>query len=59
VFCVSVAAALLEIRQFAAFIVGDNCGDINAAATYFLQLKPGEITACFDVITTLKMVRIL
>jgi Paraquat-inducible protein A len=59
VFCVSVAAALLEIRQFAAFIVGNNCGDINAAATYFLQLKPGEITTCFDVITTLKMVRLL
>jgi Paraquat-inducible protein A len=59
VFCVSVAAALLEIRQFAAFIVGDNCGDINSAATYFLQLKQGEITTCFDVITTLKMVSIL
>lgn len=58
VFCVSVAAALLEIRQFAAFIVGDNCGDINSAATYFLQLKPGDITTCFDVITTLKMVRV-
>jgi Paraquat-inducible protein A len=59
VFCVSVAAALLEIRQFAAFIVGDNCGDINAAATYFLQMKPGEITTCFDVITTLKTVSLL
>ena len=29
VFCVSIAAALLEIQQFAAFIVGDACDGIN------------------------------
>lgn len=56
VFCLSVAAALLEIRQFAAFIVGDHCQDINSFTEYFMPGPAGKTMTCFDVITTLKLV---
>ena len=51
-----IAAALLEIRQFAAFIVGDHCGDIDSIASYFLPLQAGQDMTCFDVVTSLSMV---
>lgn len=57
VFCVSIAAALLEIRQFASFIVGDHCSDIDNMASYFLPAIAGKDMKCFDVVTSLKMVR--
>lgn len=57
VFCLSIAAALLEIRQFAAFIVGDHCTDIDSIAAYFVPMKAGQDMKCFDVVTTLSMVR--
>ena len=56
VFCLSVAAALLEIRQFAAFIVGDHCQDIDSFTKYFMPVQAGKPMLCFDVITTLKLV---
>lgn len=56
VFCLSVAAALLEIRQFAAFIVGDHCQEINSFTEYFMPGPGGKSMTCFDVITTLKLV---
>lgn len=56
VFCLSVAAALLEIRQFAAFIVGDHCQDIDSFTKYLMPVQAGKPMLCFDVITTLKLV---
>ena len=49
VFVVSVIAALLELRQFAAFIVGDKCNLINQLLrAYFSPALHGDDT-CFDV----------
>lgn len=56
VFCLSIAAALLEIRQFASFIVGDHCGDIDSIASYFIPPQGGQEMKCFDVVTSLSMV---
>lgn len=50
VFCVSIVAALLEIQQFAAFIVGDSCDGINqllAKPTADEKLEGDD--KCFDV----------
>jgi len=53
VFVVAIIAAVLEIRQFAAFIVGDKCNLINEIlAKYFSDDLNGD-TKCFDVIATL------
>jgi hypothetical protein len=56
VFCVSIAAALLEIRQFASFMVGSNCSDIDSLSGYFLPPKAGQAPICFDVVATLSLV---
>ena len=56
VFVVSLIVALLEIRQFAAFIVGDDCDPINsflANSTKWDKALHGDDT-CFDVIATLE-----
>jgi hypothetical protein len=59
VFCVSIAAALLEIQQFAAFVVGDACDRINVLlADYMDTLLDGD-DKCFDVIATLESVCLL
>jgi hypothetical protein len=61
VFCVSIAAALLEIGQFASFAVGRKCNDLNALlAEAFdgpLQLHGND--KCFDVSAHLLPVRLL
>lgn len=50
VFCVSIVAALLEIQQFAAFIVGDSCDGINKIlAKPTLDEKLDGDDKCFDV----------
>lgn len=57
VFCISIAAALLEIQQFAAFIVGDSCDAINVFLAEFMDpLLEGD-DKCFDVVAQLDKVR--
>jgi len=54
VFVVSIIAALLEIQQFAAFIIGDKCDGIDQILQkYFADQLDGDVT-CFDVIATLE-----
>jgi uncharacterized paraquat-inducible protein A len=58
VFVLSVAAALLEIEQFAEFIIGDSCDEIDKLLKkYFDEMLHGEDT-CFEVTATLKTVRV-
>jgi len=53
VFCIAIAAALLEIQQFAAFIVGDSCDSINVIlAEYMDPILDGD-DKCFDVVAQL------
>eukprot|EP01032_Pedospumella_encystans_P009378 gene9378-11041_t len=53
VFCIAIAAALLEIQQFAAFIVGDSCDGINVILEEHMdEILEGD-DKCFDVIATL------
>jgi hypothetical protein len=54
VFVVSIVAALMEIQQFAAFIVGENCDAINAALAEFYDEELEGDDKCFDVVATLK-----
>jgi hypothetical protein len=50
VFCISIVAALLEIQQFAAFIVGDSCDGINEVLMKpTLDKKLQGDDKCFDV----------
>ena len=58
VFVVSVIAALLEIQQFAGFIVGDSCDVINDILKEDFDTEMHGDDKCFDVIATLKTVRI-
>lgn len=53
VFCISIAAALLEIQQFAAFIVGDSCDGINVILAKYLDTQLDGDDKCFDVVATL------
>lgn len=52
VFCLAILATLLEIEQFAQFIVGDKCDGVNVLlAKYFDVLLQGD-DKCFDMIAT-------
>mmetsp|Transcript_41129 Transcript_41129/g.130258 ORF Transcript_41129/g.130258 Transcript_41129/m.130258 type:complete len:454 (-) Transcript_41129:74-1435(-) len=55
VFCVSIFASVLEIRQFASFIIGDKCDAINkvVAKSSLAPRLPGS-TSCFDVESVLR-----
>ncbi|CAJ1403960.1 unnamed protein product [Effrenium voratum] len=55
VFCVTILAGVLEIRQFAGFIVGDTCAAVNKflAKSALADKLPGGPT-CFDVDSTLR-----
>jgi hypothetical protein len=53
VLCMSVIAALLEISQFAAFIIGDKCDGINKFLAAFLDKPLDGDDVCFDVVATL------
>lgn len=55
VFCVSIMASVLEIRQFALFIVGEKCDGLNAlmAKTPVADALEGPRT-CFDVESQLR-----
>ena len=54
VFVLSIVAALLELKQFAGFIVGSKCDMINRLVTAYLsEALPAEDDVCFTVITQL------
>jgi len=54
VFVVAVIAALLELQQFAQFIIGDKCDKINPILhKYAHPLLDGD-DRCFDVVASLK-----
>ena len=57
VFCIAIAAALLEIQQFAAFIVGDSCDGINEVLKMIDAPGLEGDDKCFDVVATLDEVR--
>jgi hypothetical protein len=54
VFCVSIIAALLEIQQFAAFIVGDACDSVNVVLATFFDEQLSGYDKCFDVVASLR-----
>jgi hypothetical protein len=56
VFVVSIIAALLEIQQFAAFVIGDACDGINAWLAKNMDEQLDGDDKCFDVIAKLKPV---
>ena len=53
IFCVSILAALLEIQQFASFIVGTSCDGINTYLQEYLNTALDGDDLCFDVVTAL------
>ena len=57
VFCVSIGAAILEIQQFAAFIVGDSCDGINKVLAKYLDQQLEGDDKCFDLTAELVPVR--
>lgn len=53
VFVIVIIACLLEVQQFAQFIVGDGCDQVNVfLAEYLAPYLDGD-NVCFDVVTTL------
>ena len=56
VFAISTVAAILQIRQFASFIVGDSCDLINALLRSEQLAFDQEFTTCFDVVAVLSKV---
>ena len=53
VLCASVVACILEIRQFAAFMVGDKCDNLNLVLSKYMDSQLHGEDVCFDVKTTL------
>jgi hypothetical protein len=59
VFCLAIAASLLEIQQFALFVFRDYCGRLNVILeNYFDELLDGD-DRCIDVVAYLKQVKII
>jgi len=53
VFVISVIATLLEIEQFAQFIIGDRCDTINIYLAKYMSEALNGVDKCFDVVTKL------
>eukprot|EP01035_Chromulina_nebulosa_P019523 gene19523-25420_t len=53
VFCLSIIATMLQIQQFALFIVGDSCDKINQILEKYLDSILDGYDTCFDVIATI------
>ena len=53
VLCASIVACILEIRQFAAFMVGDACDGLNEILAEYMDTALHGEDVCFDVKTTL------
>jgi hypothetical protein len=56
VYCLAIAASLLEIQQFAMFIVGDSCDQINKLLEKYFDEKLEGDDKCFDVVAYLMTV---
>ena len=54
VFVVAVMAAILEIRQFAKFIVGDKCNSIDPYVEKYFGTILGGYNSCFEVVAELE-----
>jgi len=54
VFAIAIAASLLEIQQFATFIIGSSCDTINAYLEENAGTRLDGDDSCFDVIATLR-----
>ncbi|CAE7853808.1 unnamed protein product [Symbiodinium microadriaticum] len=54
VFVLSVAAALLEIEQFAEFIIGDSCDEIDKLLKQYFDDQLNGDDTCFEVTASLK-----
>lgn len=54
VFVISIVAAIMEIQQFASFIVGDSCDLINEVLKENMDTELEGDDKCFDVVATLK-----
>jgi len=54
VFVVCIIAALLEIHQFALFIIGDSCDGINQILEQYFDDQLNGNDTCFDVIASIK-----
>jgi hypothetical protein len=57
VFVISTIAAVVEIRQFAQFLVGDNCDLMNKYLEEYMSDELDGDGRCFDVIAVMKTVR--
>jgi len=53
VFVVSIIAALLELQQFAQFIIGNRCDLINKVLVKYADDMLHHDDKCFDVVATL------
>jgi hypothetical protein len=53
VFVISIIAALLEISQFAQFIIGDRCNLINQILADYFSNELNGVDKCFNVVTKL------
>jgi len=54
VFIISIIAAVLEIQQFAGFMVGDKCDFLVPYIEEYLKDFIGEYSSCFEVVATLE-----
>jgi len=54
VFIISIIAAVLEIQQFAGFMVGDKCDFLAVYIEEYLKPFVGDYPSCFEVIATLE-----
>jgi len=54
VFVIAIIAALLEVRQFAAFMIGNKCDLIDEYLGRLLAAKLDGDSKCFDVVSTLQ-----
>ena len=53
VFVVSIMAAILEISQFAVFMVGDKCDFIQPIIEKYFKEILGDYDSCFEVVAVL------
>ena len=54
VFIISIIAAVLEIQQFAGFMVGDKCDFLVPIIEEYFKPFIGEYPSCFEVVATLE-----
>jgi hypothetical protein len=53
VFCVAIIASILEIKQFALFLVGTSCDGINKILAQYMDKPLDHDDTCFDLATEL------